>query len=123
MTTARVIVFAGDAEVGRALVRALDPSMGVYGGRFEPGPSYSSVAPCIRSLTHLMLTAHPDDPRLRDAYTAREGLRLRVEGHTGHRLHPETVHMVDASEMFPDEDLALELLGLPHAEAERLLGS
>ena len=108
MRNVRSIVFAGRTEVGCAVLGPLDPSMGVYGGTFEPTLAYSAIASTIQHLTKLILEASPDDPAFANAYAARDALGLRVETEAGLELHPETVHIVDASALLPEERLAIE---------------
>jgi hypothetical protein len=119
----RSIVFAGDTEIGRAILAPRDPSMGVYGGRFEPGPAYTVAAPVMRRLTALMLSEAADDSEIQEAYRARDELRLRARTEEGAELHPAAVIIWDATDSLSDEELVLELLGVPWDEAEQVFGA
>jgi hypothetical protein len=109
----RSIVFAGDTEIGRAVLAPRDPSMGVYGGRFEPGPAYRMVAPAMQRLTNVMLSDVVDDAEVDEAYRARDNLRLRAVTEEGAGLHLAAIIIWDATDFLPDEELVLELLGVP----------
>lgn len=119
----RAIVFADQTEVGRVNLGPFDPSMGVYGGVFEPSPEYAQISLAIRRLTCLIVEAPASDPRLADAFAARDRLKLRVQAESGVELHPLTVHIIDATDVLPDEEVVIELLGVPWEEAERIFGA
>lgn len=115
-----VAVYANGTLVGHADLQPLDPSLGVYGGAFQPNEGYDAVRPVV---LELMRRAWPrqqstSPPHLREAYRRHDALDIEVRTEAGDVLHPTTVHIEDAGGVWTDEAPQIELRGLPSAEAD-----
>ncbi|HVL52493.1 MAG TPA: hypothetical protein VM754_13450 [Actinomycetota bacterium] len=118
-----VLVFAGKTYIGRAEIRPLQPRMGVYGGRFDPEFTYSTVEPAIRRLMECTMDPSAGEAELRSAFRERDSLQLEVRSDAGFVFHPAAVHIQDATAWNPLAPIELHLLGLPPEEAKAAFGT
>jgi hypothetical protein len=121
VTTLHAAIFANDALIGHADLRAYDPALGIYGGRFYPGEGYGAIRPIVMELMQEVWTRGrtADAGRLAGAYQRHDALTLEVRTPEGEPLHPATVHLEDASGTWRDGEPRIELVGLPSEEAMR----
>lgn len=117
-----VSVFSNQTRIGRAELRVLDPSNGVYGGPFSPELGYMVAEPAISRLMGCILDKSADETLVQAAFRDRDQLKLQVRTDAGLVFHPAVVHIQDLTRWKPKEVREIHLLGVPWQEAEKVFG-
>lgn len=98
-------VLLGDEVIGRSNLEYRDTSMGVAHGGFTPTLAFTKVTDVFALFAESQGdTGTVDEAKLRDYYTRRDSLGLRLRSAAGATIDTEAIHIVDFRAELDDED-------------------
>jgi hypothetical protein len=94
-----VAVLHGDASIGYAILEHADPAMGVASGRFFPSGNYLRVRSVLKIFAEAQdLRGQAAKDKLRDYYTERDRLGLRLRDDNARVVPTSWIHIIDFGE-------------------------